>query len=55
MTKPLFVVSTFKVKEGRVDDVKKYYKKVLDIVEANGSPSRTTGTSPSASTANCSS
>lgn len=35
MTEPLFVLSTFEVKEGRVDDVKKYYKKVLDIVEAN--------------------
>ena len=35
MTDPLFVVSTFKVKEGRVDDVKKHYKKVSDIVEAN--------------------
>lgn len=35
MTQPLFVVSTFKVKEGRVDDVKKYYKKVLEIIEPN--------------------
>lgn len=35
MTEPLFVVSTFKVKEGHVDDVKKHYKKVLDIVETN--------------------
>ena len=33
MTEPLFVVSTFKVKEGRVDDVRKYYKKVLEIIE----------------------
>lgn len=35
MTEPLFVLSTFKVKEGRVDDVKKHYRRILDIIEPN--------------------
>jgi hypothetical protein len=35
MAAPLFVVATFKVKEGRAEDLKGYYRKILDIVEAN--------------------
>ena len=35
MSKPLIVVSTFKVKEGKVEDLKRYYKKVIGIVEPN--------------------
>jgi hypothetical protein len=32
---PLIVVSTFKVKEGRLEDVKRYYLRTLEFFEAN--------------------
>ena len=35
MSEPLVVISTFKVKEGKLDDLRKHYQKILDIVEAN--------------------
>lgn len=35
MSTPLIVVSTLRVKEGRLEEVERYYKKILDIVERN--------------------
>ncbi len=35
MSSLLIVISTFKVKEGKLEDLQRYYEKVLDIVEAN--------------------
>ena len=35
MSKPLFVITKFRVKSGKFEDLKRYYRKVLDIVEAN--------------------
>jgi hypothetical protein len=35
MDSPLIVVSKFRVKEGKLTDLKRYYRKILDIVEAN--------------------
>lgn len=35
MSKPLIVISTLKVKEGKLEDLKRYYKRILDIVETN--------------------
>jgi hypothetical protein len=35
MAEPLIVVSKFRVKEGKLEDLAKYYKKVLEIVTAN--------------------
>src|SRR5688500_1599914 len=35
MSKPLILVITFRVKEGKLEDLKRYYKKVIEIVEAN--------------------
>lgn len=35
MSKPLIVISKFRVKEGKLEELKKYYKKIQDIIEAN--------------------
>lgn len=35
MSKPLIVISKFRVKEGKLEELRQYYKKILDIVEAN--------------------
>ncbi len=35
MSKPLIVISKFRVKEGKLEDLKRYYRKIVDIVEAN--------------------
>jgi hypothetical protein len=35
MSEPLIVISTYRVKEGKLEDLKRYYKKILEIVEAN--------------------
>jgi hypothetical protein len=35
MSKPLIVISKFRVKQGKLEDLKKYYQKILDIIEAN--------------------
>ena len=35
MTAPLIVVSTLRVKEGKLEEIRRYYKKVLEIVERN--------------------
>ncbi len=35
MSKPLIVISKFRVEEGKLEDIKKYYQKILDIIEAN--------------------
>jgi quinol monooxygenase YgiN len=35
MSAPLIVISRFKVKEGRLEDFKEYYQKIVDIIEAN--------------------
>lgn len=37
MSEPLIVISTFRVKEGKLEDLKQYYRKILEIVEANES------------------
>jgi hypothetical protein len=34
MSEPLILVSTFRVKEGKLDDLKRYYKKIMEIVES---------------------
>jgi hypothetical protein len=36
MGKPLIVVSTLRVKQGRLEDVTRYYKKILELIEAKG-------------------
>ena len=35
MSKPLIVVSKFRVKEGMLEELKQYYKKLRELVEAN--------------------
>ena len=35
MSEPLIVISTFRVKEGKLEDLHRYYKKIVAIVEAN--------------------
>jgi hypothetical protein len=35
MSEPLIVTSTFRVKEGKLEELKRYYKRILEIVEAN--------------------
>ena len=35
MGEPLIVVSTLRVKQGRLEDVTRYYKKILELIEAN--------------------
>jgi hypothetical protein len=35
MGEPLIVVSTLRVKQGRLEDVTHYYKKILELIEAN--------------------
>ena len=35
MTAPLIVVSTLRVKEGRLEEIRRYYKNVLEIVKRN--------------------
>lgn len=35
MSEPLIVISTLRVKEGKLEDLKRYYKRILDIVETN--------------------
>ena len=35
MSKPLIVISKFRVKEGKLEELRQYYKKILDVVEAN--------------------
>ncbi|HSM55588.1 MAG TPA: antibiotic biosynthesis monooxygenase [Candidatus Sulfomarinibacteraceae bacterium] len=35
MSEPLIVISTFRVKEGKLEDLRRYYKKVIEIVESN--------------------
>jgi hypothetical protein len=35
MSTPLIVISKFCVRSGRLEDLKRYYRKILDIVEAN--------------------
>lgn len=35
MSEPLIVISTLRVKEGKLEEIRRYYKKVLEIVEHN--------------------
>ena len=35
MSEPLIVISTLRVNEDRLEDLKRYYKRVLKLVEAN--------------------
>jgi len=35
MSEPLIVISTFSVREGKLEDLERYYKKILEIVKAN--------------------
>ena len=35
MSKPLIFISRFRVKEGKLEDLKKYYQKILNIIESN--------------------
>lgn len=35
MSIPLVVISKFRVREGKLEELKQYYQKVLDVVEAN--------------------
>ena len=35
MSQPLFVITKFRVKEGKLEDLQRYYRKILSIVEAN--------------------
>jgi len=35
MSKPLIVISRFRVKEGKLEDLKTYYQKILNIIETN--------------------
>lgn len=35
MTAPLIVVSTLRVKESKLEEIRRYYKKILEIVERN--------------------
>ena len=35
MSEPLIVISTFRVKEGKFEDLERYYKKISEIVKAN--------------------
>ncbi|HLF74779.1 MAG TPA: antibiotic biosynthesis monooxygenase [Anaerolineales bacterium] len=35
MSEPLIVMSTFRVKEGKLEDFTRYYTKILEIVKAN--------------------
>ena len=35
MAEPLIVISTFRVKEGKLEDLKRYSEKILGIVEPN--------------------
>lgn len=35
MSEPLIVISTLRVKEGKLEALKRYYKKILGLVEAN--------------------
>jgi hypothetical protein len=35
MSAPLIVISTFRVKEGKLQELQRYYQKILDIVETN--------------------
>ena len=35
MSAPLIVISTFRVKEGKFEDLDRYYKKITEIVKAN--------------------
>jgi len=35
MSKPLIVISKFRVKEGKLEELREYYKKILEIIEAN--------------------
>ena len=35
MSEPLIVISTFRVKEGKREQLEQYYKKVIALVEAN--------------------
>lgn len=35
MTAPLIVISTLRVKEGKLEEIRRYYKKVLEIVKRN--------------------
>jgi hypothetical protein len=35
MSKPLIVISKFRVKKGKIEELRKYYQKILDIIEAN--------------------
>ena len=35
MSKPLIVISKFRVKEGKLEELREYYNKIVDIIEAN--------------------
>jgi quinol monooxygenase YgiN len=35
MTAPLIVISTFRVKEGKLEELRRYYDKVIEIVQSN--------------------
>ncbi len=35
MSRPLIVISKFRVKEGKLEELRQYYKKILGIIEAN--------------------
>lgn len=35
MSEPLIAISTFRVKEGKLEDLKRFNKKIVEIVEAN--------------------
>lgn len=38
MAEPLIFISKWKVKEGKLEDLMRYYKEILKIVEANEPP-----------------
>ena len=35
MSKPHIVISKFRVKEGKLEELREYYNKIVDIIEAN--------------------
>jgi len=35
MSKPLIVISRFRVNEGKLEELKSYYQKILNIIESN--------------------
>jgi hypothetical protein len=35
MSTPLIIISKFRVREGKLEELKRYYQKILDVVEAH--------------------